>query len=272
MKIKGIFVLLIVIGLISCRQEEKTKYVKNGNVVYIPTEKQCKENKNHLLLDIKLQNALDSVFLDTRKMGRKMEVHLLDTDSTSSFVRLLQQICVDDSLIFKIKAQDFYQSLHGSVPIYLNAMDTISGIVWMRGKLDDLEHISYKKAFERSQIDNFIQTQRWNGNLDSASAIYYEKLIKTQNATQFTKAKINYVLKTLQDQLLYMTKKGEPFLYDVSDKKVLLGIHLLMQKMKKGESVRAVIPSEYAFGPSGNKVVPGYFPVIIEIEILEDTY
>jgi FKBP-type peptidyl-prolyl cis-trans isomerase len=39
--------------------------------------------------------------------------------------------------------------------------------------------------------------------------------------------------------------------------------------LSKGESIRAIVPSDFAFGALGNHIIPGYMPIIIELELLD---
>ena len=43
----------------------------------------------------------------------------------------------------------------------------------------------------------------------------------------------------------------------------------MISQLAEGESLRAVVPSDMAYGAEGNKRVPGYMPILIELEILE---
>ena len=259
--------LSIGILIISCGENA---FQKQGGVYYKKSQSVCNEFKNHWLLDIKAQNPEDSIYLDTRQLGRKVEIHRLNTDTSSTFIQLLNSTCEGDSIQFRITARDFYTALKGSVPTYLNDSDYVTTTLWMRDKLSDLEHIAYKKAFESNQIEKFISTQRWNGIRDSLTLIYYEKLKSNANQQpKHSKAKIKYVLKRLNGQVIYYTKNDEPFIFDISDDGVIGGIRFLASKLSKGESLRAIVPSDLAYGASGNYVISGYTPVIIKMELLE---
>ena len=260
---------LLIIGILVISCGENT-FQNHGNVFFKKGQSVCTEIKNHWLLDIKAQNFEDSIYLDTRQLGMKIEIHRLNTDTTSAFIQLLGSTCKGDSIYFKIRAYDFYTALKGTVPTYLNDSDYVFATLWMRDKLGDLEHIAYKKAFESNQIDKFINNQRWNGIRDSSTLIYYEKLKSNINQSpKYSKAKIKYVLKKINGQVIYYTKSHDPFIFDPSDEGVIGGIRFLASKLSKGESLRAIVPSDFAYGDSGNHVISGYTPVIIEMELLE---
>lgn len=261
------YIIVLVVLIISCSEDA---FQQEGDVFYKRGSSTCSDDKNHWLIDIKAHNSEDSIYLDTRALGRKIEIHRLNTDTSTTFIQLLSSTCKADSIQFRIRAQHFYTALKGSVPSYLNDSDFVTTTLWMRDKLTDIEHIAYKKAFERNQIDQFIKNQRWNGTLDSSSLIYYEKLKMGHiQPVKFKKAKIKYVLKKINGQVIYSTKDEEPFMYDVSDQQVIGGIQFLAGKLSKGESIRAIVPSDFAFGATGNTIISGYTPIIIEMELID---
>ena len=260
-------IITSVLFIISCNKDD---FQQSGDVFYKRGNSVCIEAKNHWLLDIKAQNAGDSIYLDTRALGRKIEIHRLNTDTSATFIQLLGSTCEADSIQFKLRAEHFYNALNGSVPTYLNDSDFVTTTLWMRDKLNDIEHIAYKKAFERNQMDQFIKKQRWNGTFDSSTLIYYEKLKVVNNQpVKYNKAKIKYVLKKINGQVVYYTKGDEPFIYDSSDQGVISGIRFLANKLSKGESIRAIVPSDFAFGALGKPSIPRYTPIIIELELLD---
>lgn len=243
-------------------------YEELGNVFYKRDGDLCPSKKNHWLLDIRAKNNQDSVYLDSRQLGRKVEVHRLSVDTTSELIQLVSSICKGDSVLVKLRAIDFYTAFGGRVPMYLNDSDVIHSTIWMRDKLNDLEHIAFKKAFERDRIDRFVKNHRWNGVLDTTTMIYYEKLtVKKGEIERIKRAKISYMLKSLNGRVLFRTKEGEPLEYDEQDSGILPGIHFLVSKLSEGEGIRAVVPSTYAYGANGNKLVSGYTPVIMEINV-----
>ena len=83
------------------------------------------------------------------------------------------------------------------------------------------------------------------------------------------KSKISYAIKKLNESVIARSQEGDPFVYDPKDLGILGGIHYMMKNLAIGESGRAVVPSDQAFGADGNSKILGYTPIIIEIEVLE---
>lgn len=256
------------IFLTSCTEEA---WLKQGDIDYQKSGESCNDNtKNHWLMDLVASKGRDSVYVDTRVLKRKVEVHKLQMDSTSDLYTLLGSLCEGDSIELNIKSREFYHSMNGTVPAYLSEDDIINVKIMMRDKLSDLEHISYKQLFELNSIALYAKSNRWNGIKDSATNIYFEKLkVNSGGSKVKDKARVKYVISTLNHQLLAYSKDDEPLLYERGDLGLLKGIHFVVSQLKEGESGRALIPSTQAFGIDGNGKVPGYMPILIELEILE---
>jgi hypothetical protein len=184
--------------------------------------------------------------------------------------KLLSETCIGDSLKMKLSAAAFYGGLGGKLPLHLADEEKITVQLDVVDKLTDREHIMYKKAYESDAISRYVEQQGWNIERDTASGIVFERLKKRPESSDVvSKAKVSYVIKSLNEQLVARSTAGDPLFYDRSDKGVLRGIHLLVSKLKEGESLRAIIPSDYAYGAMGNTRVPGYMPILIDLEVLE---
>ncbi len=196
-------------------------------------------------------------------------MHRLQLDSSSSLYMLLTQTCEGDSSKLKLTAKEFYTSMKGIVPAHLRGNDQITVHIWMRDKLTDVEHISYKKVYEKDLIGGYIENLRWNGTSDSSTGIVYEILKKDSGPQPIKKAKVKYIIKSLNEQLIASSHGDRLLVFDVNDKGVLGGIRFLVSKLGLGESARAVVPSGMAYGADGNTRLPGYMPILLEIEIIE---
>ncbi len=243
---------------------------KLGNISYIRGKEPCQSaDKNHWLMDLEAKDGRDSVYLNTQKLGRKVEVHKLQLDSSSSLYTLLSQTCKADSILLKLSAAEFYKSMNGMVPANLKPDENITVQLWMRDKLTDVEHIAYKKVYENDAIRRYTERLRWNSKRDSTTGIVYEKLKSNGGPQPIKKAKVKYIIKSLNEQLIASSKDDDLLVYDVGDKGVLGGIRFLVSKLGEGESARAVVPSDMAYGSDGNSRVPGYMPILLEVEVVE---
>jgi hypothetical protein len=245
-------------------------FKKEGNIEFWRGGEACSERvKNHWLLDVQATNASDSVYLNTNALHRKLELQRLMLDTTTVFYKLLSQTCKGDSLEMKIPANEFYTGLGGAVPENLGVNEVLKIKIWMRDMLDDMGHIAYKKLFESEMMSRYIQQNKWNATRDSNTLIYFERL-KTNDNPRGTsdKTEISFVLKSLSEYVFAGTQVGKPYIYNPQDANLLPGIRFLMVNLAVGESVRAILPSDQAFGSNGNTTIPGYTPILVEIEVL----
>ena len=256
-------------ALASCSSEEE--FQQKGDIFYIPGKSTCTQtNKNHWLMDLVARNSNDSVYLNTITLNRKIEVHKLQLDTSSALYDILENTCSEDSITLKLPAKAFYNGLNGQVPAYLADDEQITVNLYMRSKLTDMEHISHKTLFERRAMASFVQANRWNSTQDSSTHIYFELLKTKEGASKnYNKAKVKYTISGLNNKVIANGDKNSPLVYDVNDKGVLKGIQFLMSKIGAGESIRGIIPSSQAFGQDGNQRIPGFTPLLIELEVLE---
>lgn len=265
---KPLYLVYALIFLTAC-QEKSMK--KRGNITFERGDTVCESTeKNHWLLDLVAQTNNDSVYLNTTTLGRKIEVHKHQLDSSSTLYSLLAETCKSDSILLLMTAHEFYSSMNGTVPAHLKKREQLKIKLWMRDKLTDREHIAYKTTYENNAIRQYTKNLRWNGTRDSATGIVYEKLKKNENTPKpIKKAKVHYVIKSLNDQLIDKSDADKLLLYDTKDKRILGGIRFLVGKLGAGESARAVVPSALGYGADGNTRVPGYMPLLLEVEIKE---
>jgi hypothetical protein len=228
------------------------------------------DSSTNWLLDIEATLQNDSIYLNTNGLPNKIEINTLSIPSNSSLLTLLKTTCSGDSLFLRLPADSFYLALGGSCPTFIKGSDIIKLKIWMRDKLKPMQYFAHKQGFENERITDFITNSKWNGTLDSSTAIYYEYLKKNDGALlPFKKAKFKYVIKTLSDKVIAYSKEEDPLVMDKDDKSILLGIQFLSKKLAVGESVRALLPSSQAFGPEGNSKVGGFIPILVELELIE---
>mgnify|MGYP001593482568 CR=1 FL=1 len=253
--------------MVSCGDKP---YDVDRGVEYLRGGDQCDDVKDHWLVDLEAKTSSDSMYLSTHTLNRKVELQVSQLDTNSTLFRLLSETCESDSIKLKIEAQNFYRPLGGSVPFHLLEDEMIFVTVWMRDKLNDIEHIAFKKIYESQAMVNFVDQNNWNCDRDSVSQIYFERL-KTNDGKRGSQDKVSvlYSIKTLNNKILISSKPDDPLVYNVNDRGIIKGIRFMVEHLAIGESARAVIPSDYAYGPDGNGKVPGYMPIIIELEVLD---
>ena len=223
----------------------------------------------YLLVHLHVLTAEDSSVLDTRELGRKLELNLNLMDSGSSVFALITGLCMGDSIHMELPADSFYPAIGGLTPPALEGKDVIAELVLM-DRLDEIGYQVNKQLFEKGAMARYVERFGWNATLDSATGIYYEKLSAARTRPRnFRKAKMKYIIKTLNDQPLAYSQEGEPWLFDREDEGMLRGLRFVGMLLNESERIRALIPSSMAYGSSGQGRVAPFQPIVVEMELLQ---
>ena len=261
------YLFLILTFAFACNDAKQ----EHRGIVYERTGETCDlSTSTHWLIDLEISSA-DSVILDTRSLQRKVELSKQWLDTSSAVYELVATTCVDHQLSMSLKANDFYSSLGGSLPVGLDSSAILSVNVWVLDALNDDEYLAHKMAYERQAIVKYAERNGWNAQRDSATGVYYEALIDRETSETYSQAKINYTIMTLNHDLIVQNRKGEPLEYSSGDLSILPGVRFVADRMSQGDRFRAILPSGMAYGAEGNKRVPGFTPVVIELEMIETT-
>lgn len=260
-------IILCFAFLMACSDAE---WQKLGGLHYKGDFQECDRSLNSfLLLDIDLKDAKDSSLINTQKIGRKLELSVQQIDSQSSLAKLITSMCPGDSVSVQLDLDSFYLALGGARPLQLNAG---SGTLQLKlvDALSDLRYEAHKLLFEKQSIDEYVKRTRWSADYDSSTGIYFER-IKSSRAPRknFEKAKIAYIIKSLNQDLIEFSKESDPLIYDKKNKMLLKGMHFIAAQLKESERIRAILPSPMAYGADGSKRIPPYYPIVVEMELIE---
>ncbi|MBT7850437.1 MAG: gliding motility-associated peptidyl-prolyl isomerase GldI [Flavobacteriaceae bacterium] len=128
---------------------------------------------------------------------------------------------------------------------------------------------------EYAQIENYIQDSKKSFQSSEYGFWYaYNTQIETLKQTpEFGDlVHFDYVLKTLQDQVIYPNKKKETQLYYVDQQELFSGLREGLKLMKEGESITFIFPSQKAYGYYGDENKIGRnVPLICEVSLLKLT-
>lgn len=231
---------------------------------------ECEDSSSRFwLLEMVNTTMEDSVIFSTKKLGRKLELDMELVKQEAALFQLLKRVCVGDSIYLELPADSFYSAMNGTGPNKLNGKNVKLNIT-MHDKLSPLQYQAHKQAFEQQSIKKYVTKFGWNAELDTATGIYYEKLKSSRTPNvPFEKAKFTYLIKTITDEPISYSKDDEPLVLEKDDESILKGLRFAASKLNEGESIRAILPSTMAYGPKGNMKIPPYFPVIVELEMVE---
>lgn len=262
---KKILVLIAVV-LSACSDNEMKQL---GAISYAYTDLKCETSEEvYWLMHIEAKTDKDSVLFNSRTLGRMLELHSASIDSNSSFYELLSRLCTGDSVYLEMNTDSFYLAMNGQTPVDVSRQLRLN--ISLKDKLNPLQYQVHKQMFEKQSIEKYVKKFRWNASYDSTSGIYFEKL-KTARSRNggFTKAKMRYLIKTIDDKIVAYSKEDEPLIFDKNDDGLLRGLKFVGSQLNDKESIRAIIPSTMAFGAQGHERIPPNHPIIVEMELLE---
>lgn len=266
--IRSAYIGLLLLGLAACSEQQS--WNKFEGLEYKGELNDCQDDAvNYYLLDLHLKNETDSSIINTYKLGRKLEVAKGSMDGTSGLARLIARMCPGDSLDLKLPLDSIYLALGGQRPAGLEAGQGKMSLV-LSDALTEIKYDAHKRVFEKQSMERYVNRFRWAVEYDSVSGVYYEYLKHSRSsAVEYSKAEIAYVIKGLNDELIEYSKDGEPLIYDRSDGALLKGMHVVASKLQKGDKIRAILPSSMAYGKKGKGRIPAFYPLVIEMELLE---
>lgn len=123
---------------------------------------------------------------------------------------------------------------------------------------------------EKADIELIAKRYAWNLT-QTESGLYYQIVHQTKGEypQKKDKVKIKGIIMLAGGKQLYnsATDGVKEFIVNLSDEPV--GLHELVQLMRKGEKVHAIIPSYLAYGTSGNGIdVPPLASLICKLELI----
>ena len=232
----------------------------------------------------------------TQKIIFSSEFQGLESTSTfyydsllnSNLSTLFENLCVGDSVSFKLKIDDFYRgffqedttiqanadldSLHISLKV-ISSNDVVSQ--------NQLEDQLIKRAKDREE--NSIQKTKneWENkflnlfyfdNLFAVKVAQYsdEQIEKSDSLNQFIA--LSYTISDLNDRLIYQTSPNSLEYYDKSlNSQLLEGFRVLVNEFNVGDSIVAIMPSKMAFGKRGSftNQIPPFSPLKVNLKIVQ---
>jgi FKBP-type peptidyl-prolyl cis-trans isomerase FkpA len=130
------------------------------------------------------------------------------------------------------------------------------------------------KADSRREADDiraFIKHHQWEMQ-ESGTGLQYMFLghsPKGDSAKTGMEAKVSYKVYLLNGTLCYSSDKDGPKTFKIGEDHVESGIHEVVLRMKTGDSMRFVLPSNLAHGLLGDgDKIPPRSPVMYEMELI----
>ena len=211
-----------------------------------------------------------------------------DSLLNSNLSILFENLCVGDSVSFKLKIEDFYlgffqedttlqakadlDSLHITLKV-ISSNDVVSQ--------NQLENQLIKRAKDRE--GNSIQKIKNEWENKFLNLFYFDNLFavkvaqnseeqieKSDSLNQFIA--LSYTITDLNGRLIYETAPNSLEYYDKSlNSQLLEGFRVLVNEFNIGDSIVAIMPSKMAFGKRGSftNQIPPFSPLKVNLKIAQ---
>ena len=211
-----------------------------------------------------------------------------DSLLNSNLATLFENLCVGDSVFFKLKMENFYSgffqedttlhaksdidSLHINLKV-ISSNDVISQNQFenqLTKRAKDREQYTIQKI--KNEWENKFLNLFYFENLFAVKVAQYsdEQVEKPDSLNQFIA--LSYTITDLNDRLIYESSPNSLEYYDKSlNNQLLEGFRILVNEFTKGDSIVAIMPSEMAFGRRGSftNKIPPFCPLKVNLKIVQ---
>ena len=211
-----------------------------------------------------------------------------DSLLNSNLATLFENLCVGDSVFFKLKMENFYSgffqedtTLHAKSDIdslHINLKVISSNDVISQNQF---ENKLTKRAKDREQYAIQKIKNEWENKF--LNLFYFENLFAVKVAQHSDKQvekpdslnqfiALSYTITDLDDRLIYESSPNSLEYYDKSlNNQLLEGFRILVNEFTKGDSIVAIMPSEMAFGRRGSLTnkIPPFCPLKVNLKIVQ---
>lgn len=211
-----------------------------------------------------------------------------DSLLNSNLATLFENLCVGDSVFFKLKMENFYSgffqedttlhaksdidSLHINLKV-ISSNDVISQNQFenqLTKRAKDREQYAIQKI--KNEWENKFLNLFYFENLFAVKVAQYsdEQVEKPDSLNQFIA--LSYTITDLNDRLIYKSSPNSLEYYDKSlNNQLLEGFRILVNEFTKGDSIVAIMPSEMAFGRRGSftNKIPPFCPLKVNLKIVQ---
>ena len=211
-----------------------------------------------------------------------------DSLLNSNLATLFENLCVGDSVFFKLKMENFYSgffqedtTLHAKSDIdslHINLKVISSNDVISQNQFENqlTKRAKDREEYEIQRIKNEWENKFLNlfyfENLFAVKVAQYsdEQVEKPDSLIQFIA--LSYTITDLDDRLIYESRPNSLEYYDKSlNNQLLEGFRILVNEFSKGDSIVAIMPSEMAFGMRGSftNKIPPFCPLKVNLKIVQ---
>ena len=245
--------------------------------------------KTFLNLNIVAKSKSQKIIFSSELQGlESISTFYYDSLLNSKLSVLFENLCVGDSVFFKLKLIDFYSSFFKE-DFKLQAKPELDSLLVNMKVIssndiiaqNQLETQLIKRAKEREEFSIQKIKNEWENKF--LNLFYFNNLIavkvgqysadRVENLDSLNQfIALSYTITDLKDRLIYQTSSNSLEYYDKSlNDQLLEGFRILVNEFSIGDSLVAIIPSKMAFGERGSftNKIPPFSPLKVNLKIVQ---
>ena len=247
------------------------------------------DTNTFLNLNIVAKSKSQKIIFSSEFQGlESISTFYYDSLMNSNLSMLFENLCVGDSVFFKLKLVDFYSGFFKKDSSLQAKPELDSLLVNMKVissndmiTQNQLENQLIKKAKEREEFSIQKLIDEWENKF--LNLFYYDNLVavkvgqysadRVENLDSLNQfIALSYSITDLNDRLIYQTSTNSLEYYDKSlNDQLLEGFRILVNEFSVGDSLVAIMPSKMAFGKRGSftNKIPPYTPLKVNLKIVQ---
>jgi len=274
---KSIYLLAAVAALftVACGGYKTTENGVKYRIITDNTEGRAVDGDSNAVMYMNYKLAIestDSTLVETFSKNSPVYIPV----NEPNFRKAFELLSVGDSAELLINADTFFMNSFGqSRPAFIKEGDNIKFIVKIVDIMNQQEIMKKEQEdmAKLQQTDSLAFNQMISTLPDAkktASGLYYvvEKTGKGKAAKKDDKVQVIYKDTLLNGQVFDENLK-DGISFPVGLGQVIPGWDEMLQLMKEGDKVKAIIPWNLAYGPRGNGPIPPFSTLVFEMELVK---
>jgi FKBP-type peptidyl-prolyl cis-trans isomerase len=274
---KSIYLLAAVAALftVACGGYKTTENGVKYRIITDNTEGRAVDGDSNAVMYMNYKLAIestDSTLVETFSKNSPVYIPV----NEPNFRKAFELLSVGDSAELLINADTFFMNSFGqSRPAFIKEGDNIKFIVKIVDIMNQQEIMKKEQEdmAKLQQTDSLAFNQMISTLPDAkktASGLYYvvEKTGKGKAAKKGDKVQVLYKGTLLNGQVFDENLK-DGISFPVGLGQVIPGWDEMLQLMKEGDKVKAIIPWNLAYGPRGNGPIPPFSTLVFEMELVK---
>ncbi len=274
---KSIYLLAAVAALftVACGGYKTTENGVKYRIITDNTEGRAVDGDSNAVMYMNYKLAIestDSALVETFSKNSPVYIPV----NEPNFRKVFELLSVGDSAELLINADTFFMNSFGqSRPAFIKEGDNIKFIVKIVDIMNQQEIMKKEQEdmAKLQQTDSLAFNQMISTLPDAkktTSGLYYvvEKTGKGKVAKKGDKVQVLYKGTLLNGQV-FDENLTEGISFPVGLGQVIPGWDEMLQLMKEGDKVKAIIPWNLAYGPRGNGPIPPFSTLVFEMELVK---